>query len=258
MRLFDTHAHLEDEQLRPKRDQWLNESASAGVIGINSIGTDLASSQACVALAELLPTVYASVGIHPNHCHQALDDDWPRIQQLARSQRVVGIGETGLDNYWKDCPLELQREWFIRHIELSYETSKPLVIHIRDSEAEVVNLLAQHQRNGFIYGILHSFSASWETAKRCLDWGMYISFSGTVTYKKAEGLRAIAKQIPPDRLLIETDSPYLSPHPVRAARPNHPALIRHTAACLAEVRQISPASLSELTTKNALHVFGQI
>jgi TatD DNase family protein len=256
MRLFDTHAHLDDEQLRANRDHWLKEAQETGLVGINSIGTNLASSGECVALAESHPLIYASVGIHPNYCREARLDDWPLIEQLAHSPHVVGIGETGLDRYWDYCPIEIQRNWFARHIELSYQVRKPLVIHIRDAETEVVELLAAHQRDGHIFGILHSFACNWETAQKCLEWGMYISFSGIVTYKKSSELREIAKRIPVDRILIETDAPYLPPHPVRSARPNHPALIRHTAACLAELLQLDLIKFCELTSGNAFRAFG--
>jgi TatD DNase family protein len=255
MRLFDTHAHLDDEQLRANREQWLIEAKETGLVGINSIGTNLASSQECTALANTHPFVYASVGVHPNYCHEAQLDDWLAIQQLAKLPRVVGIGETGLDRYWDYCPIELQREWFIRHIELSYEVQKPLIIHIRESESDVIDVLNQHQRNGQVLGILHSFACTWETAQQCLDWGMYISFSGIVTYKKSNELREVSKRIPADRILIETDAPYLPPHPFRGARPNHPALIRHTADCLAEIRQMDLISFCELTTQNAFRAF---
>lgn len=168
---------------------------------------------------------------------------------------MVGIGETGLDRYWDYCPIEIQRRWFARHIELSYETHKPLVIHIRDAETDVVEMLSEHQRDGHFFGILHSFASSREAAKRCLDWGMYLSFSGIVTYKKSIELREIARWMPRDRILLETDSPYLSPHPVRGARPNHPALIKHTAACLANELNLSLDEFAALTTANAIRAF---
>ncbi len=256
MRLFDTHAHLEDEQLQPQLESLLQLAIEAGVIGITSIGTTLESSQRCVALAARFPQVQASVGIHPNHCHEASLADWSDIAQLALDPNVVAIGETGLDRHWDYCPFETQHEWFAKHIELSFETAKPLVIHMRDCETDILDMLRSHRREGKINGIMHSFGGSWETAQQCLDWGMYVSFSGMVTFKNSASLRAIAAKIPSDRILIETDSPYLAPHPHRGQRPNHPALITHTATCLADVRNISPQALAELTTRNARQVFG--
>jgi len=207
-------------------------------------------------LAHQHPDVWASVGIHPNDCKDSTAADWQRITKMAADERVVAIGETGLDRYWDDCPIEIQREWFARHIELSFETKKPLVIHMRDCEADILEMLHQHQRDNHIIGIMHSFAGSQETANQCLALGMYISFAGMVTFKKSDDLRSVAATIPSDRLLIETDSPYLSPHPKRGQRPNEPALVEHTARCLAEVRGVTSAELGEQTTENAKRVFG--
>ncbi len=253
--LFDTHAHLDDPQLLPRLDELLENAADTGLVGIAAIGTDLPSSQNCVDLAREHPAVHAAVGIHPNVSHQATDSDWDQIVHLATQPEVVAIGETGLDRYWDDCPIDIQRTWFARHIELSFERRKPLVIHMRECEADILDMLQQHQRDGQILGIMHSFAGSWETAKQCLDWGMAISFAGMVTFKNAGDLRAIAARIPDDRLLIETDSPYLTPHPHRGQRPNQPSMVQHTAACLAEVRGVTVEQLAEQTTRNARRFF---
>ncbi len=199
--------------------------------------------------------MYSSVGIHPNHCQDAAATDWSEILEMARHPKVVAIGETGLDRYWDYCPLEIQKDWFAKHIALSFESGKPLVIHMRDCESDVLEALEQHRLDRQVIGIMHSFSGSWETAEKCLSWGMYISFAGMVTFKRSDSLREIAARIPDDRLLIETDSPYLSPHPHRSQRPNQPALVQHTAQCLAEVRGISLFELGKLTTQNAKRVF---
>ena len=256
MPLFDTHAHLASSQLESQLDEVLRNADEQNLQGIVSIGTNLASSKACLELAKAHPKIYAAVGVHPNDCHQASDADWEAIQVLAQDERVVAIGETGLDRYWDTVPIELQRTWFARHIELSFETQKPLVIHMRDCDADIVEMLNEHQRDGQIIGILHSFAGQWSTAERALELGMYISFAGMVTFKKSGELREIAAKIPDDRILIETDSPYLSPAPKRSTRPNQPALVRHTADCLAEVRGTTSEAFGELSTKNAMRVFG--
>lgn len=262
MQLFDTHAHLEAEQFSGKLEALFAASADAGLVGITAIGTTLASSQRCVDLAEreqantTWPQVYAAVGIHPNDSHKATEHDWSGIVKLAEHPRVVAIGETGLDRYWDDAPFETQERWLARHIELSFNTGKPLVLHMRDCEADMLRMLNEHQRDGRIIGILHSFTGEWATAARCLELGMFISFAGMLTYKKSHDLREVAAKIPDDRLLIETDSPYLSPHPHRSVRPNQPHLVQHTAACLAEVRGCSVKTIAELTTRNAHTVFG--
>jgi len=253
--LFDTHAHLVSDQLKGLTEEILASAKDAGLAGITSIGTDLASSRACVALAEKHDQIYAAVGVHPNECHQASESDWDEICQLAQHPRVVAVGETGLDRYWDTVPIELQREWFERHIDLSFEIEKPLVIHMRDCDQDIVDMLNQHQREGRIIGILHSFAAQWATAQRALELGMYISFAGMVTFKKSAELREIAKKIPDDRILVETDAPYLSPHPHRNVRPNQPAMVQHTAACLAAERGVAVEEFGELVTENAKRAF---
>lgn len=254
--LFDTHAHLEDKQLLPIIDQVLSNAKDAGLVGITAIGTTLKTSQACLALAKEHSMVKAAVGIHPNECQNATDEHWETIVTLAHDDDAVAIGETGLDRYWDYCPIETQRIWFARHIALSFEVQKPLVIHMRECEADMLEMLESNQRDGKIIGILHSFAGQWETAKQCLDWGMFISFAGMVTYKKSQDLRDVAANVPLDRLLVETDSPYLSPHPHRGKRPNQPSMVQHTAACLAEVHGLSVEEFGEITTSNAKRVFG--
>jgi TatD DNase family protein len=256
MPLFDTHAHLEDEQLSPLLDEVLTNASEAGLVGITAIGTTVSTSRQCVALADSHPMVYASVGIHPNQCQTASDQDWRQIVDLAGQSKVVAIGETGLDRHWDYCPIAVQETWFARHIELSFELQKPLVVHMRDCESDILQMLQAHQRDGQIIGIMHSFSGAWETAQTCLELGMYISFAGMVTFKKSEALRDIATRIPEDRILVETDSPYLTPHPHRGKRPNQPAMVRHTAQCIADVRGVSLEDFGEQTTINARRVFG--
>lgn len=255
--LFDTHAHLTSSQLATELDSILDESLRQDLL-ITSIGTNLASSQACVRLAKEHANVFAAVGVHPNDCHEASENDWEAIQSLATDDSVVAIGETGLDRYWDTVPIELQRDWFLRHIHLSFETKKPLVIHMRNCDDDIVQMLDGHHRDGRVIGILHSFAGRLETAKRALELGMYISFAGMVTFKKSNELREIAGQIPKDRILIETDSPYLSPHPKRSVRPNQPALVRHTAECLADVHGLSFDEFTALTTENAKRVFNLV
>jgi TatD DNase family protein len=256
MPLFDTHAHLTNEQLLPQLDAILATAREAGVVGMTAIGTGPQSSAQCVELADQNNDVWASVGIHPNDCRDSTEVDWREITSLASHPRVVAIGETGLDRYWDTCPIEVQREWFARHIDLSFQTNKPLVIHMRECEQDILDMLHQHARDGHIIGIMHSFTGCQATADQCLQLGMYISFAGMVTFKKSDDLRAVAATIPADRILIETDAPYLSPHPRRSQRPNEPALVQHTAKCLAETRGVTVAEIEAITTNNARRVFG--
>ncbi len=254
--LIDTHVHLDDEQLRESVAAVLERARQAGVEQWIAIGTTLASSQACLELARRHSGVFASVGIHPNHCHEAAESDWVRIAELASNPGVVALGETGLDRYWDDAPFELQEEYFDRHLALSQATGLPVVVHLRDCEPDILRSLRAARERGELRGVMHSFSGTLATAKECLELGLYISFSGMVTYKKSDALREVAAAIPGDRLLLETDAPYLSPHPCRSQRPNEPALMVHTAACVAEVRGVELVTMAGQTTANARRLFG--
>ncbi|MGN6546331.1 MAG: TatD family hydrolase [Aureliella sp.] len=255
--LIDTHAHLTDETLLPILDAVLSEAKAAGVGAMLAVATDLASSHACLELAERYPAIRASVGIHPNYSAAAGPGDFEAIRQLAGHHRVAAIGETGLDRHWDDSPWDVQVENFTKHIELSRTSGHPVIIHTRDCAEETLDLLQRETRErGPFRGVLHSFTGPQAVADGCLELGLYISFAGMVTYKNAADLRDIARTIPADRLLVETDCPYLTPHPFRGQRPNKPSLVVHTLACLAEVRGCSPELLAEQTTRNAETLFG--
>jgi TatD DNase family protein len=256
MQLFDTHAHLDSAQLVPILDEVIENARSSGLVGIVAVGTTVTSSSNCLDLAEKYDFVWASVGIHPNHCAESSESDWEQIQKLVEHPKAVAIGETGLDRHWDYCPFEVQQRWFKRHIQLSCDTGKPLVIHMRDCEQDILDALQPFASRQPVNGIMHSFTGTETTVRQCLEWGMHISFAGMVTFKKSTELREIAAMIPDERLLIETDSPYLSPHPHRGQRPNQPYLVKHTAECLATVRGVSVEALAGLTTRNAQRLFG--
>ena len=233
----------------------LRRAEEAGVEAIIAIGTTAASSRAVVELAKLHPSVYAAVGIQPNYCTEAQEGDWETICGLAHEQSVVAIGETGLDRYWDHSPFPLQQEYFRRHVELARELQLPFIVHMRDCGDEIVEMLTSISLAGNLSGVMHSFTGDTTLAERCLQLGLHISFAGMVTYKKSQELRDVAAMIPSDRLLIETDAPYLAPHPKRGIRPNEPALIVHTAACLAEVRGVDVTTLAQQTRDNARRLF---
>jgi TatD DNase family protein len=247
---------LSDDQLEDQVEHWLAQAAAVDVTAVLSVGTTINSSRACLALAERFSSVRAAVGIHPNYCCQAGAEDWATIIELSKHPRVAALGETGLDRYWDDCPWEVQVDYFQRHLQLSRETELPLVIHTRDCAEETVDILREETKRGPIRGVMHSFTGPQVVADECLRLGLYISFAGMVTYKNADDLRAIAKTIPADRLLVETDSPYLTPHPFRGKKPNHPANVAHTLRCIAEVRGESYGALAAQTTLNAQRLFG--
>lgn len=257
MILYDTHAHLTDQAFEGRLDQVLQDARSAGVAAINVIGFDAATSRRACELAEQHPGfLYAAVGIQPNSAGEAAAEDWPSIEALAGKPCVKAIGETGLDNYWDDTPLAIQQDYFERHIVLAREKQLPLVIHMRESGDEIVEQLTSHLGRGCPRGVMHSFTGSWELCRQCLDLGLHISFAGMVTFKKSHDLRQVAMKVPADRLLVETDAPYLSPEPFRGRRPNEPARVAHTLRTIAEARGVRPENLAEQTTHNARALFG--
>lgn len=254
MQLVDTHAHLDEDAFTGDRADVIAAAAAAGVTRIITIGTTLASSRTSLEIAGQFPAVSAAVGIHPNYAAAAQPDDWQQVEQLAQQPRAVAIGETGLDRYWDHTPIEIQQDYFDRHLDLSRRTGKPFVVHCREAEADVVAQLRRAAEHGPLNGVMHSFAGSGETAAICLELGLYLSFAGMVTYKKSEDLRQIAARVPSDRIMVETDSPYLAPVPNRGKR-NEPAWVRHTAEVVAQVRGVSLDELAEQTTANAQRLF---
>jgi TatD DNase family protein len=254
---FDTHTHLFDERFQPDLAAVLERASAAGVSRILCLGIDRESNHTAVQLAQKYPQIWAAVGLHPNYLQAVQPGDWDDVVRLAeREPRVVAIGETGLDRYWKDTPLPVQETYFQYHLELARRLGKPVVIHCRDAQEEVVRLLRQeYDRYGPIRGIMHAFSGDRTTAQSCWDMGLHISFAGMVTYPKADSLRQIVPEVPLKRLLLETDSPYLPPQPVRGRR-NEPAYLVHTAQQIAGLRGLTCEQLAELTTANARTLFG--
>ncbi len=264
IRLFDTHAHLDDDQFDENRKEIVDQAVLAGVEYIVTVGTTLAASRKCVRIAHEFGAVRAAVGIQPNYVAEATDDDWQGIVQLAGQPRVVAIGETGLDHYWEHAPIDRQVEFFERHLALSQSTGLPFIVHMRNPKPDspwsptacsdlLLEVMSRQPQP--LNGVMHSFTGSWRHAEAFLELGLHISFAGMVTFKKSIELRDVAAQVPEDRLLIETDAPYLSPHPLRGQRPNRPAWVRHTAACIADVRGIGLNEMTDLTFANAKALF---
>jgi TatD DNase family protein len=254
MRLIDTHCHLDEEAFRPDCAAVIARAGETGLEHVITIGTTAASSRAAVTIAQAHPRVHAAVGIQPNYVSQAAPDDWDVIEELAAQPKVVAIGETGLDRYWDYAPFDLQTEYFTRHLDLARRRNLPFVVHCREAEKDVVAQLTAAAAAGPLRGVMHSFAGDAETALACVELGLYISFAGMLTFKKNDALRTVAAQIPLERLLIETDAPYLAPVPFRGKR-NEPAYVRHTAECLAGIRGMTADEIGELTTKNARQLF---
>jgi TatD DNase family protein len=226
------------------------------VTRIVTIATTAPSSAACVSLAQQHPMLAASVGLQPNHVAQAAADAWDQVVSLVTEPNVVAVGETGLDRYWDYTPFPQQEDYFARHLQLTRKHNLAVVIHCREAEADVIRMLEEdHNRHGPVRGVMHSFTGEWATAEACLAMGLYISFAGMVTYKNAQNLCDVAVKVPMDRLLVETDSPYLAPVPVRGQR-NEPANVKHTAACLAGILGLNLEAFAQQTTRNARTLFG--
>ena len=255
MRLIDTHCHLDEESLTEDLDNVLEAARQTGVETIITIGTNAESSRRSVDLAEKYDCVVAVVGIHPNYCSELKSGDWETIEELAAHPRVVAVGETGLDRYWDYAPIDVQREYFLRHLELSATIEKPFVVHCREADEEVRDVLREAAKTQPLHGVMHSFCQSAESAKECLDLGMHLSFTGMLTFKKNVELRELAASLPPERIFVETDAPYLAPVPNRGKR-NEPAFVRFTLECLAEAHGVSADDMAILTTENARRFFG--
>lgn len=254
--LIDTHAHLDDQQFGSDLPAVLDRARAAGVAHVIAIATTADSSETCANLAQQHAAVSATVGIQPNHVAQAEPGDWDTVVRLAESPQVVALGETGLDRHWDYTPFAQQEDYFARHLALARRWRRPVVIHCREAEDDVLRMLRQeYDRHGPIRGVMHSFTGDAASAAACLAMGLHISFAGMVTYKSAGALREVAVGIPADRLILETDSPYLAPVPVRGRR-NEPAYLVHTAALVAAVRQVDVAALGDQTTLNARALFG--
>ncbi len=254
--MIDTHAHLDDDRFATDLADVLARAAAAGVERVVTIGIDAATSRANVALAGRFPLLRSAVGIQPNHVAEAQSGDWDVILELVGHPTCVAVGETGLDRYWDRAPFPLQEDYFARHLDLARRTGKPVVIHCREAEADVVRMLrAEFDARGPVAGVMHSFTGDAATARACMDMGLYVSFAGMLTYKTAEALRATAATVPLDRVLVETDSPYLAPAPHRGKR-NEPAFVVHTAAALATILGVASAVVDEQTTRNARRLFG--
>lgn len=254
MPLFDTHAHLHFPDYAEDLDAVLERARAAGVRGVVTIGTDRETNRAVVELARRLRDVWATVGIHPHDAAEATDADFEEMERLARTEpRVVAFGEMGLDFFRNLSPPAAQDAAFRRQIRLARAVAKPLVIHCRDAHKETIDVLAGEGARE-IGGVMHCFSGDVEIARRCLDLGLFISLAGPVTYKNARALPEVARFVPEDRLVVETDCPYLPPTPHRGKR-NEPAYVKLTADFVAGLRGADPEALGHTLTANAARLF---
>ena len=252
--LIDSHCHLDFPELTNDESGVLARARAAGIGGMLTIGTRLDQFEQVRAIAERHDNVWCSVGVHPHEAKEEGQRTPDRLIEATRHAKVVGIGETGLDFYYEHSPREEQAESFRAHIAASRETGLPLIVHTRNADAETGDILEEEHRKGTFPGLIHCFSSGRAVADRALALGLYISISGIVTFKAAEDLRAIVRDLPLDRLLVETDAPYLAPVPKRG-KTNEPAFVTHTAAKVAELKGVSLAELEAATTDNFFRLF---
>ena len=252
--LFDSHAHLNDKKIYGDLPDILQRAAKTGVTRILNAGADWPSSLMSVRLAEKYPAqVYAAVGVHPHDAKTLTDEMLQKLLKLAEEPGVVAWGEIGLDYYRDLSPREVQKSTFIAQIAAAKSAKKPIIIHDREAHGDILRIVRQ-ERAGENGGVFHCFSGSWEMAKECLKLGFMISFAGPLTFTNTPKLSEVAAKVPPDMMLVETDCPYLSPHPYRG-KINEPARVSLVAARLAEIRGQSYKEVAEITAQNACNLF---
>jgi TatD DNase family protein len=254
--LVDSHCHLDFDDFGSDMDAVLARAKENGVDRMLTICTRVTKFEQVLAIAQAHDNIRCTVGIHPHEAEQEPDVDVSKLTDLAKHPKVVGIGEAGLDYFYDKSPRERQQQVFATHIEASRASGLPIVVHSRDADEDTVRLLQEGARKGGLTGVIHCFTSTQYLADAALEMGFYISLSGIVTFKSAGALRDVAKSIPHDRLLVETDSPYLAPIPMRGKR-NEPAFVRHTAAFVADFLGLSLSDLAQKTTANFDRLFAK-
>ncbi len=251
--LIDSHAHLDDRRFNDDRDMLIKNFKNNNIELVINIGADLKTSVASVELADKYDTIYAAVGVHPHSAKEVNTLVMENIRELTKNKKVVAIGEIGLDFHYDNSPRDVQRKWFIEQLKLAKELDLPVIIHTREASQETYDILKNNQ-DGTVRGVMHSFSGSAEMASLYVDMGFYISIGGPVTFKNARVVREVAEAVPLDKLLIETDCPYLTPEPYRGKR-NEPVYMKYTAEKIAQVRGISYDEVVKATNRNAKRLF---
>lgn len=255
--LVDSHCHLDFPDFADELDDVVERARRNGVGLMLTICTHLTRFERVLAVAERYDDVYCTVGIHPHEAGSEPETTAERLIALAEHPKVVGFGETGLDYFYEHSPRDAQKTSFLAHIEASRRTGLPVVIHTRDAEADTMDILATEMDKGSFTGVVHCFSSSAELAEKAVECGLYISLSGIVTFKKADDLRETVKGVPLERLLVETDAPYLAPVPKRGKR-NEPAFTVHTAEVVAELKDTPSDVFAKASTENFLTLFSKV
>ena len=252
--LIDTHVHLDDKKFDGDRNILIENLKNNNVELVINIGADLQTSVASVDLANKYDNVYAAIGVHPHSAKEVNTMVMEQLRELAQNEKVIAIGEIGLDYFYDNSPRDVQRKWFIEHLKLAKELGLPIIIHTRDAAGETFEILKNNQ-NGNVKGVLHSYSGSPEMALEYIKMGFYIALGGPVTFKNARVVREVAEAVPLDKLLLETDCPYLTPEPYRGKR-NEPVYVKYVAEKIAEVKGVTYEQLVKATNANAKKLFG--
>jgi TatD DNase family protein len=253
--LIDSHCHLDRLDLSAREgglEAVITDAQARGISHLLTVAIDLESSRSLTEITAKYDHIYSSVGVHPLQDEELPLPSVEQLTELAMLPKVIAVGETGLDNYYSADRFDWQYESFTRHLLASKQVEKPLIVHTRDARDETIKLLKHHQSNSA--GVLHCFTETWEMAKAAMDFGYYISFSGIVTFKNAVELREVVKKIPLDRILVETDSPWLAPVPYRGKQ-NEPKNVYEVAQCIAQIKGISLEELADITTNNFFNLF---
>jgi TatD DNase family protein len=254
--LVDSHCHLEFPDFAPEQQAVIDRARAVGIGHFLTISTRVHRFDDIARIAEAHEDISCSLGTHPHSAEEEADVTTARLVELGAHPKVVGIGETGLDYYYDNAPRALQQEAFRRHIRAALELDMPVIVHTRDAEDDTMRILREEGQGAGLTGVLHCFSSSPQLAAEAVDFGFHISFSGILTFKKADELRETARNVPLDRVLVETDAPFLAPIPKRGQR-NEPAFVVHTAQVLAGLHDLSPAALADLTTQNFFTLFSR-
>ena len=249
---FDTHAHYDDKRFSEDRDEVLGAMHAAGVSLILNAGSSMPSTRLSLKLADKYQFVYASAGVHPHAAKSMTDETVIELEKLLKHKKAMAVGEIGLDFHYDFSPRDVQRKRFREQLELARAVKKPVIIHERESLQDTLEIIRDYRD---LTGVFHCFSGSWETARIILDMGWYLSFTGVITFKNARKALEVIENMPTDRLMIETDSPYLAPEPMRGKR-NSSRFLPYIAQKVAEVRGISPEEAAALTMENGLRFFG--
>jgi len=252
-KFIDSHAHLDDDRFEGDRDEIINSLYDNDIEAVLNPGADLKSSKDAVLIAEKYPFIYVAVGCHPHDSKYMSDESMNIFKEMAKNNKVIAIGEIGLDYYYDNSDRVTQRKWFREQIRLAKELDLPYIVHDRDAHEDILNIMKEEYYDG-VRGIMHCYSGSVELSREFLKLGFYISLGGPVTYKNARVPKLVAKEVPFDRLLIETDSPYLTPAPFRGKR-NEPKYVKYVAEEIAGIRNLSVDDLSEKTRENFKRLF---